>query len=293
MLLQKRYTDHSERSLDLYFNELKNIDILSPEREKELFELFQNPDTSNEKKDRIIQEILSGHQRFVVSVAKQFQKKEHLLTLNDLINEGILGLEKAIHNYKIDMGVKFLSYAVWNVRQYIINAINHTNPITIPKNHYQNTKKIYKVRQKLLQVLHRDPTPTEIADELLDISREAIEEILSHQKLANPVSLSLEVSNEKSASKTPLEDLIPNTENSTDTELIQKDLQSAIRTIIDTEIKKPQDKRILSQAFGFDGEPLSYKEIAVLENISPERIRQRVNQCLRVLKPHMTFDGKF
>lgn len=156
LVITNLVTRRDERSMEKYFNEISKFEVLTPAQETELFKRLKEGD------EQVLTKIIAHNLRFVVSVAKQYQHTG--LWLGDLINEGNIGLIKAARRFDITKGFKFISYAVWWIRQSIIQAINEKGrKIRLPLNHQSNVSKIRKARIRLLQENEREPTISELA----------------------------------------------------------------------------------------------------------------------------------
>ncbi len=167
-------TPRDQKSLEQYLNDISKYDVLSPEEEVALFERFGAGD-----EDALVK-IVFHNLRFVVSVAKKYQ---HLgLSLGDLINEGNVGLIKAAQRFDVSKGFKFISYAVWWIRQSILQAINDKGrKIRIPLNLNAVQSKVQKKIDEIVQIEERNPSIQEIAD-ALDLKAEVVKRSLDHYK---------------------------------------------------------------------------------------------------------------
>src|SRR5580693_7213375 len=164
--ISKQITNRESQSLDKYLQEIGKVDLLTPDEEVELAKRIKEGDQI------ALEKLTKANLRFVVSVAKQYQNQG--LSLGDLINEGNLGLIKAAQRFDETKGFKFISYAVWWIRQSILSAIAEQSRIVrLPLNQIGSLSKIHKSASKLEQHLERQPTPEELAADL-EISVEKV-----------------------------------------------------------------------------------------------------------------------
>jgi RNA polymerase primary sigma factor len=223
--------------------------------------------------------LIQSNLRFVVSVAKQYQNQG--LTLPDLINEGNLGLIKAAERFDETRGFKFISYAVWWIRQSILQAIAEQSRIVrLPLNKIGSISKINKAFTKLEQDYQREPMPEEIADMLslqIKIVKEALETSNYHVSTDAPVY-------ESDGDEITLYDTLINDDSpSPDFSLINSSLKIEIERALGT--LSQREAEILRYYFGLIGEnPLSIEEIAALLKITRERVRQLKEKALKNLK---------
>ncbi|MFA7290346.1 MAG: RNA polymerase sigma factor RpoD/SigA, partial [Melioribacteraceae bacterium] len=159
MKITKQFTNRESQSLDKYLQEIGKVDLITPEKEIELALKIKNGD------HKALEELVKANLRFVVSVAKQYQNQG--LSLGDLINEGNLGLIKAAYRFDETRGFKFISYAVWWVRQSILQALAEQSRIVrLPLNRVGALNKIGKAYSNLEQEYEREPNAHELASEL-------------------------------------------------------------------------------------------------------------------------------
>src|SRR6187431_1371582 len=157
--ISKQITNRESQSLDKYLQEISKVDLITAEVEVELAKRIREGDQV------ALEKMTKANLRFVVSVAKQYQN--HGLSLNDLINEGNVGLIKAGQRFDETRGFKFISYAVWWIRQSIIQALaEKTRVVRLPLNRVSSFSKIYKTQALLEQQLEREPSDEELADAL-------------------------------------------------------------------------------------------------------------------------------
>jgi len=271
--IAKQVTNRNSASLDLYLSEIGKTGLISMDDEITLARRIKKGDRTA----LII--LIKSNLRFVVSVAKQYQNQG--LTLPDLINEGNLGLIKAAERYDETRGFKFISYAVWWIRQSILQAIAEQSRIVrIPINKIDTLSKINKAFTKLEQEYQREPMPEEIADLLklqIKIVKEALETSNYHVSADAPLRGS-------DGDETTLYDTLVNREStSPDLSLINGSLRIEIERVLKT--LPEREAEILRYYFGLIGEsPLSIDEIAELLKLTRERVRQLKEKGLRKLK---------
>jgi len=263
----------TEGSVGRYFQEIGKYPIISAEEEAELAVRIREGDDA--AKEKLIQSNL----RFVVSVAKQYQNQG--LTFPDLINEGNLGLVKAAGKFDETRGFKFISYAVWWIRQSIIQAISgQTRIVRLPLNRINSIQKISKAIPLLEQEYEREPTDDEIAG-FLEMSRTEVSLINGIKKLQ--MSLDAPLSHERD-SDFSLYDLVQ-TGNipSPDNNLMHESVSINVKRILNKLTKR--EASILAMSFGLGGSPVSsLQEIGLKHHITSERVRQIKSQALFRLK---------
>lgn len=271
--IAKQVTKRDSASLDLYLSDISKAGLISMDEEIFLARRIKEGD----RKALVI--LIKSNLRFVVSVAKQYQNQG--LTLPDLINEGNLGLIKAAERYDETRGFKFISYAVWWIRQSILQAIAEQSRIVrIPLNKIGELSKINKAFTKLEQDYQREPMPEEIADLLklqIKIVKEALESSNYHISTDAPLR-------ENDGDETTLSDTLINREStSPDLSLINGSLRIEIERVLKT--LPEREAEILRYYFGLIGEsPLSIDEIAELLQLTRERVRQLKEKGLKNLR---------
>jgi len=259
---KEQSSDADSRSLDIYFREINRAPLLTREEEQDLARRIRAGDKN--ALDRMVQANL----RFVVSVAKQYANQG--LPLEDLINEGNIGLIKAAHRFDEERGFKFISYAVWWIRQAMLQSLaEHSRIVRLPLNRAGTLYRIGRAARQLDQELGRAPTPDEIAARL-NIS---VHEVTETMSIANS-HVSLDEPYAGGSDDTTLVDNLPaeNTaapDEQADHSALSNDLARAIGTL-------PERERIvLSMYFGLDGnEPRTLDAIGEELHLTRERIRQ-------------------
>ena len=266
-----RKTKVDEGSLDQYLREISRYPLITREDEVEL--AIEIKKSNEEALDKLVRSNL----RFVVSVAKKYQNQGVLLS--DLINEGNLGLIRAAHKFDETKGIKFISYAVWWIRQAILQALAEQSRIVrVPLNRAGTLHRIGKRTAALRQELGREPTVDEIA-EGLDISKEEVAKTLSisqtHLSLDAPLT---------PGEDNKLLDYLPDTQNAgPDEKTFERALTDSIQEVLST--LKEREARILRLYFGLDGkDPMTLEEIGGMMGITRERVRQIKEKALARLR---------
>jgi len=260
-----------EGSLDQYLREISKYPLINQEEEVRLAQRIHNGD------EEALDKLVRSNLRFVVSVAKKYQNQG--VSLSDLINEGNLGLIRAAHKFDETKGIKFISYAVWWIRQAILQALAEQSRIVrVPLNRAGALHRIGKRSSALLQELGREPTPAEIA-EGMDFTMEEVQKTLAisqtHLSLDAPLT---------PGEDNKLLDYLPDTQNSgPDNETFEKALIESIEEVLST--LKEREAKILRLYFGLDGpEPKTLEEIGSLLGITRERVRQIKEKALTRLR---------
>jgi RNA polymerase primary sigma factor len=257
-----------ESSLDQYLKEISAYPLLAREDEVELATRIRTGDP--EALDKLVRSNL----RFVVSVAKKYQNQG--VALGDLINEGNLGLIRAAHKFDETKGIKFISYAVWWIRQAILQALAEQSRIVrVPLNRAGALHRIGRRSSALLQELGREPTVEELADEL-DLSEEEIERTLA----ISQTHLSLDAPLTPGEDNRLLDYLPDQFSAGPDDETYERALESTVEEALGS--LKEREARVLRLYFGLeDGrDPMTLEEIGALLGITRERVRQIKEKAL-------------
>jgi RNA polymerase primary sigma factor len=267
----RRRTSGDEGSLDLYLREISASPLISREEEAELARRIRQGD------EEALDKLVRSNLRFVVSVAKKYQNQG--VSLADLINEGNLGLIRAARKFDETKGIKFISYAVWWIRQAILQGLaEQSRLVRVPLNRAGTLHRIGKRASLLLQELGREATHAEIA-EGMDITEEEVAKTMAitqvHLSLDAPI-----VPGEDNR----LLDYLPDTVHPTpDEQAFEKALVEAVAASLDG--LKEREARILRLYFGIDGrEPMTLEEIGALLGITRERVRQIKEKALSRLR---------
>lgn len=268
--ISKQITNRESHSLDKYLQEIGKVELIGPEEEVILAKKIQLGDQKS------LEKLTKANLRFVVSVAKQYQGQG--LTLGDLINEGNLGLIKAAQRFDETRGFKFISYAVWWIRQSILQALAEQSRIVrLPLNKVGSLNKISKAFSQLEQQFEREPTPSEIAD-LLEIAIEDIEDSIKFS--GKHVSVDAPFSDAEDGA---LIDVLEN-EHSPDPDhaLINESLKTEIVNALQALTRR--EAEVLTYFFGLNGNPsLSLEEIGEKYGLTRERVRQIKEKSIRRL----------
>ena len=262
----------NKRSLELYLNEIKNYEPLEPKEEISLARDAKKGDLKS------INKLITHNLRFVVAVAKNFQGQG--LPFEDLINEGNLGLMKAVGKYDESRGFRFISYAVWWITQGIRQAIQKTGRvIRLPAHVRDSMGKLYRKSIELEQHIEREPTE----DELAEITKTSPGWINDLKRIGTePVSLEDSLGN----SDTALLHLLASNDPRPEAAIMKRSLEKEILSVLDT--LEEREKLILIYYFGFDGnEHKNLQEIGDELKISSERVRQIKDRALQRLR-HVT-----
>jgi len=271
--ISQQITQRDEITVARYFLEVNKYEMISPEEEVDLTVRIRKGD------DIALQKLVEANLRFVISVAKQYQNQG--LSFADLINEGNVGLVKAASKFDETRGFKFISYAVWWIRQSIIQAISEqTRVVRLPMNRLSTISKVSKATAYLEQKLERDPTNNELAD-FLDIEENLILE--SNKLKARQQSFDKPITSDSDSSLC-LYDVIENTYfPSPDSDLVYDSVKINLQRAINKLDKR--EAQIINLLFGTNNNKThSLDEIAELLNISSERIRQIKASGLKKLK---------
>ncbi|MDD5149712.1 MAG: sigma-70 family RNA polymerase sigma factor [Flavobacterium sp.] len=269
--ITKQVTNRETASLDKYLQEIGKVDLITADEEVELAQKIKAGDQA------ALEKLTKANLRFVVSVAKQYQNQG--LTLPDLINEGNLGLIKAAQRFDETRGFKFISYAVWWIRQSILQALAEQSRIVrLPLNKIGSINKINKMYALLEQSNERPPTAEEIAKELdmtVNDVRESMKNSGRHLSMDAPL-----VEGEDSN----LYDVLRSGESpNPDRALIQESLRTEIERSLET--LTPREADVVRLYFGLgDQHPMTLEEIGETFDLTRERVRQIKEKAIRRLK---------
>ncbi|MBP5258590.1 MAG: sigma-70 family RNA polymerase sigma factor [Prevotella sp.] len=268
--ITKSITNRDSASLDKYLQEIGHEELLSMEEEIKLAQQIRKGD--HEALDKLTRANL----RFVVSVAKQYQNQG--LSLPDLINEGNLGLIKAAEKFDETRGFKFISYAVWWIRQSILQAIaEHSRIVRLPLNQVGSVNKINRLSSKFEQEHERRPSIDEIAEQI-DLPEE---KIAAAMKVSSK-HISVDAPFADGEDSTLL-DTMPNTDTpQTDKELIMESLRDEIKRVLKT--LNDRERNVVEAFFGIGQPELSLEEIGDKYGLTRERVRQIKEKALRRLR---------
>lgn len=269
-------TSRENDSLEKYLSEIAKIDMITPEEEAELARKIRTGD------ELALDKLTKANLRFVVSVAKQYQG--HGLTLSDLINEGNVGLIKAAKKFDETKGFKFISYAVWWIRQSIMLAIvEHSRLIRLPLNKAGNVSKVNKAVSAFEQEFEREPTSAELA-EVLHLKDADVKDIIISNIKHVSMDAPLGGDSEDGSMAEILED---KGEDTPDHSLINESLKNEIATAL--KVLSEREAEVVAAYFGINGfAAMSVDEIAQKFNLSRERVRQIKERAIRRLRKATT-----
>lgn len=273
--ISKQITNREAESLDKYLTEIGKIDLISTDSEVELARRIQQGDPI------ALEKLAKANLRFVVSVAKQYQNRG--LSLNDMINEGNIGLIKAAQRFDEKRGFKFISYAVWWIRQSIMQALAEQSRIVrLPLNRVGSLNKISKTFSELEQRFQREPSSDELAN-ALSLTVETVNENLSlsgrHLSVDSPFQAGEE--------GTLLDVMADPASRRPDESLMNESLKDEITIALG--VLTSRESEVLTLYYGLDGNTaLTLDEIAMRFNVTKERIRQLRERATGQLKRSVT-----
>ena len=268
--ITKSITNRESDSLDKYLQEIGHEELISVEEEVELAQRIKKGDR------KALEKLTIANLRFVVSVAKQYQNQG--LSLPDLINEGNVGLIKAAEKFDETRGFKFISYAVWWIRQSILQAIAEQSRIVrLPLNQVGSVNKINRVLNKFEQEHERRPSIDEIADNV-DIPHEKIEEAMKVNSRHVSVDAPFAEGEDNS-----LLDVLPNNDSPmADKKLVMESLREEINRALQT--LNERERNIIEAFFGINQQEMTLEEIGDKYGLTRERVRQIKEKAIRRLR---------
>jgi RNA polymerase primary sigma factor len=274
MRITKQYTNRESQSLDKYLQEIGRVELLTGDEEIEIAKQIKR---GGDEGQRAMERLTKANLRFVVSVAKQYQNQG--LSLGDLINEGNLGLIKAAKRFDETRGFKFISYAVWWIRQSILQALAEQSRIVrLPLNRVGALNKIGKKYSEMEQTLEREPTRAELADQL-DMSMTEVTDTIKisgrHLSVDAPFN---------DGEDNRLLDVLPNDQQPPpDHGLMAESLRVEVRRALST--LSDREAEVVRLYFGLDNEhSLTLEEIGERFNLTRERVRQIKEKAIRRLR---------
>lgn len=268
--ITKSITNRESAALDKYLQEIGHEDLISIEEEIELAQRIKKGDR------KALEKLTKANLRFVVSVAKQYQNQG--LSLPDLINEGNLGLIKAAEKFDETRGFKFISYAVWWIRQSILQAIAEQSRIVrLPLNQVGSVNKINRILNKFEQEHERRPNVDEIADQI-DLPEDKIVEAMK----VNGKHISVDAPIMEGADSSLL-DVFPNTESPmADNELVMESLREEVASALN--VLNERERNIIECFYGINQREMTLEEIGDKFGLTRERVRQIKEKALRRLR---------
>lgn len=266
-------TNRDSQAVEKYLQEISKISMISPEEETTLAQRIKMND------QRSLDKLVQANLRFVVSVAKQYQHQG--LSLSDLINEGNLGLIKAAQRFDETKGFKFISYAVWWIRQSILQALaEQARIVRLPLNKIGSINKINKAYSELEQKFERPPSAEELA-EFIGCTTEEIKQSLSHNGRHVSMDAPLVEGDESSSSMYDVlsNDSLPGPESNLVVESLRKDIERSLTALTQRE------SDVIRLFYGLEGRAaMSLDEIGVRFDLTRERVRQIKEKAIRRLK---------
>ncbi len=260
-----------QSALDQYLRDVSRHELITPERERELGLGARRGD------EEAIQELARANLRFVISVAKKYQNRG--VSLTDLIQEGNVGLVTAARKFDPDQGVKFISYAVWWIRQAILASLaNQGRAVRVPLNRASDLARIFREKERLKQELKREPTGEELS-EATDLTPELIESLQTLNAAEIRLDAPIGDSEDSQLVERFITEEAAEPEQDVEHRLLQETVRNALQTL------EPRDAKVLSLYFGLNGErEHTLEEIGNLLGVTRERIRQLRDRALRRLR---------
>ena len=270
--MTKPSSSTGRKALDLYLKEIKKIEPLSPQEEVAIAQQAKTGDTE------AFQKLVTHNLRFVVAMAKKFQGQG--VPFEDLINEGNLGLIRAVNTFDETRGFKFISYAVWWITQRIRTAIQKTGRVVrLPSHITESMGKLYRKSLELEQEFEREPTTEEMA-EISDTTVKWIEDLV--KSYSGPVSLE-----DSSAEDRPLIEYLISNDPRPEMQLMQESLKNEIKNLINK--LKDREAHILTEYYGLgEDDSKTLEQIGAQLDLSSERIRQIKERALQRLRKSTT-----
>ena len=269
--ISKQITNRESQSLDKYLQEIGKVDLLTADEEVVLAKRIREGD------QLALEKLTKANLRFVVSVAKQYQNQG--LSLGDLINEGNLGLIKAAQRFDETRGFKFISYAVWWIRQSILQALAEQSRIVrLPLNRVGSLNKISKTFSELEQKFEREPSPEELA-EVLEVSAS---EVVDTMKISGR-HVSMDAPSVQGEENSLLDVLENDGDEKPDDGLMNDSLRKEVQRALSTLTSREAD--VITLYFGLNGEhAMTLEEIGEKFNLTRERVRQIKEKAIRRLR---------
>lgn len=268
--ITKSITNRESASLDKYLQEIGKEEMISTEEEVELAQRIRRGDK------KALEKLTKANLRFVVSVAKQYQNQG--LSLPDLINEGNVGLIKAAEKFDETRGFKFISYAVWWIRQSILQALaDQSRIVRLPLNQSGAVNKINRALSKFEQENERRPNVEELS-EVIDLPMEKIGEAMT----ANTYHVSVDAPFAEGDDNSLLDIMINENSPMADRQLVKESLQAEIKTAL--KVLNERERNVVEAFFGIDRPEMTLEEIGEKYGLTRERVRQIKEKAIRRLR---------
>ncbi|MBI3220682.1 MAG: RNA polymerase sigma factor RpoD/SigA [Cyclobacteriaceae bacterium] len=267
----KQITNRENQSLDKYLQEIGKVDLITSEMEVELAKRIREGD------QMALEKLTKANLRFVVSVAKQYQNNG--LSLGDLINEGNVGLIKAASRFDEKRGFKFISYAVWWIRQSILQALaEQSRVVRLPLNRVGSLHKVAKTFSELEQKFQREPSPEELAE----VMKVTTEEVENTMRLGGR-HISVDAPFVQGEENNLLDVLTNQTDQTPDGDLMRDSLCSEVARVLAT--LPARESEVISYFFGLNGtRSMTLEEIGLKFSLTRERVRQIKEKATRRLR---------
>jgi RNA polymerase primary sigma factor len=268
--ITKSITNRESESLEKYLSEIGKEELLSSDEEVELAQLIRKGDR------KALDKLTKANLRFVVSVAKQYQNQG--LSLADLINEGNVGLIKAAEKFDETRGFKFISYAVWWIRQSILQAIAEQSRIVrLPLNQVGSVNKINRMLTKFEQENERRPSIDEIS-EVTEIPEEKVGEAM----MITGRHISVDAPFQEGEDNSLLDVMVNDNSPMADRQLVMESLRTEIASVL--KMLNDRERNVVKAFYGIDGPELTLEEIGVKYGLTRERVRQIKEKAIRRLR---------
>ncbi len=269
--ITKKVTNRESVSLDKYLQEISKYELITADKEAELAALIRKGDIN------ALDALIKANLRFVISVAKQYQNQG--LSLPDLINEGNIGLVKAARRFDEKKGFKFISYAVWWIRQAILQSLaEHARIVRLPLNKIGSINRVNRTFYELLQKFQREPTHDEIAKELNIAPKDVRKAMLSGER-----HLSMDAPIDEDQQRNLYNVLQDKASNTPEKSLLQESLKVELTRVLST--LPFREAEIIRLYYGLDlPHPLTLEEIGLRFDLTRERVRQIKRRTMHMLK---------
>jgi len=246
----------NQDEIKMYLKDIRKIDVMSPERERELSKIMCSPNCTKEQKEKVHQELLEGNLRFVITVAKQYQNQG--LDMSDLIAEGNYGLMKAINNFDWTKKLRFISYAVWWIKQSILQSLNENArtirlPVNVVQDLYKAKKEAQKTNKELDNKFVQLPKTTGL-DNYINDEGDTLLDLIENENSVQP-------------------------DESFSTEGLLKNKLFDIMSVLDS-----RERAIVEDYYGLTGTPRTLEDIGGDFSLTKERVRQIKEKALRKLR---------